>query len=213
MRPWGSLNRIAVVVVAVLLSGVPIFVLRGLSWPCGVQHAQITNDESVLRNYEPRARNDSTASSAAASDSSRRILVLYQITATGMWQDIVRDQVTKLIFSGLYERLSFVHCAVAGAAPNATEEARLVVTGYGSKFTVVGLRAPPTISLSIASMHNLTDTDRVLVMSTYGAAEVANSDAAHAAYLWRTLMEYKLIKDYHHCLQLLHQADIVCEPG
>lgn len=193
MRPRTTFSGVAITSVVVLLCVVPLSVLRGLSWPRGVHQAWLTANAARLRGDEPLAPvNGTTAHSAAAADSART-LVLYHITVSGRWQETVRDQVTKLIFSGLYERLSLVHCTVAGAAHNATAEARLYLSSYGSKFTAVGLSGRPTISRSIASMHDLTATDRVLVMSTWGAASAAASEAAADAYLWRTLMEYKLI--------------------
>lgn len=149
----------------------------------------------------------STAVSAAAAGANR-ILVLYHITAHGNWQAIVDDQATKLIYSGLYAQLSRVHCAVYGASPSAASDAATLLSGYGRKFEVVGLSGLPSVSQSIASL-DMDATDRILFLSTYGAAAPAGSPAAHAAFLWRTLMEYSLVKDYRRCLLKLRKKDIV----
>lgn len=114
---------------------------------------------------------------------SGRTLVLYQITAVGTWPDIVRDQITKMVFSGLYAQVTDVHCTVFGSSPNATSDVSEVVNTYGSKFRVVGLPGAPNVLGSIASIGGLTATDRVLFLSTYGAEELEPSAAAHDAFL------------------------------
>lgn len=142
-----------------------------------------------------------------------RIVVLYHIRAEGNWENIVRDQVTKLVFSGLYARLSLVHCLVLSPLPGAALEVENYLSGYGNKFTVLELPEPPTILQSIASIRNVTLSDRILFLSNFGTAKEEGTAAATAAFLWRTKMEYELIKDYRKCLQLLLQTDIVGAPS
>ena len=209
MRPRASRNGFAITAVVVLLCVVHNSLLRRLSWPRGVQPAWLTANSARLRDDDPCSSWSGSTAHSAATPGCARILVLYQITASGQWQDIVRDQVTKLIFSGLYEHISFVHCTVAH---NKTAEVQLYLSGYGNKFTVMELSETPTISRSIASMHNLTAADRVLVLSTWGEHSPAANESAFSAYLWRTLIEYELVKDFKRCLQLLHETDVVGKP-
>lgn len=142
-----------------------------------------------------------------------RIVVLYHIRPEGNWENIVKDQVTKLVFSGLYAQLSLVHCLVLSPLPGTALTVEKYLHGYGSKFTVLELPESPTISQSIASIGNVTLGDRILFLSNYGTAEVEGTSAATAAFLWRTKMEHELIKDYHKCLQLLLHTDIVGAPS
>ena len=136
----------------------------------------------------------------------KRLLVVYDITIEGDWQFIVRDQITKLIFSGLFQKLSFIHCRVVGASPNAAAEAAEYLSQFGSKFSITGMSAASTTSQSIAHHKDITADDWVLYLSTYGTADTGD---AEAAFLWRSFMEYKVVKEHEACLQHLGQADIV----
>lgn len=185
------------IIFATVLIVFPIVLLSGLTEPFQQSKTWV------------RITNKHFGAASLADSDSGRTLVLYQITSEGEWQNIVRDQVTKLIFSGLYAELSLVHCTVFGASPNASSDAQTYLSGYGSKFRVVGMPGPPTVSQSIASLStDLTASDRVLFLSTYGAGP-EDSETGKAAFHWRTLMEYKLIKGYRECLQMLRQRDIV----
>ena len=201
-----ALNRVAITIFAVVM----MLVWRGVQNPHNMQRAQLQLRTNISA---AGIRVDEQWNHSSAIPGSGRVLVLYHITAVGAWEDIVRDQVTKLIFSGLYTQVDYVHCTVEGVAHSATSEAELYLSGFGKNFRVVRLPAPPTLLLSIASVHSLTATDRVLLMSTHGDAASNASEAGDAAYLRRTLVEYKLIKEYRQCLHLLRQTDSVGAPS
>ena len=142
-----------------------------------------------------------------------RIVVLYQISTDGNWQNIVNDQLTKLVYSGLYAEVSLFYCTAYGSSPVSASLAEEYLQGYGNKFTVVGSREPPTASQSLASIRNLTASDRILYLSTHGTTVSEGTPAAEIAFHWRTEMEYQLIKDYRRCLLLLRQTDVISAPS
>lgn len=140
-----------------------------------------------------------------------QILVLYQITAGEHWQYIVEDQFMKLMFSGLYPQLSRIYCTVSSSFPNGTELISEVLSGFGSKFSIIELPEEYSLSEAIATMTNLTFTDRVLFLSTYGANSEVDSTAYERDFQRRTFMEYEMIKNHQQRLDELLDNGIVGE--
>ena len=83
---------------------------------------------------------NSTAVSATGttSDDDRgpRVVLFHHIVAMNQWQHVVRDQLSKVVWSGLYDRMdvSYVTCSASSeeAAANCTE----LVESFGAKFRV-----------------------------------------------------------------------------
>jgi len=141
-----------------------------------------------------------------------RILILYHITAGEEWQNIVEDQAMKLMFSGLYYQLSRVHCTVSSSISNGTAQVSEVLSGYGSKFSVTEVPDDFQLSQSVATASNLTITDRVLFLSTYGADTAGNSTAYEEVHhQQRFFMEYEMIKNYRQRLDELRNNGFVGE--
>lgn len=125
--------------------------------------------------------------------------VVYHICATGPWEGIVRDQLTKLVFSGLYECLAAVHCCISG--PEATR-VPAVVTEYGSKVRVehVDPEDDTYERMTLTRMRQWVEPDdRVLYIHTKG---VTKPDSL-CVYHWRFFMEYYLVHRWRECVSAL----------
>ena len=128
------------------------------------------------------------------------IRVFYHVCAVGpLWESIVRDQLTKVVFSGLYDAMASFHCYVCG--PEAAAAAALVAQ-YGDKFRVERV-APDDATyerLTILSIpSHVRPGDKILYFHTKG---VTKPDNGHV-YYWRALMEYHLIARWRECVALL----------
>ena len=147
-----------------------------------------------------------------------RILVLYQINVEDNWQNIVEDQIMKLMFSGLYQQLDRIFCSVStlSSSPILDEFAQVsqLLSGFGSKFSVFDLPGGFNITRSIATVSNLTATDHVLFISTQSslggyAAENKTSEELTHQLMWRNFMEYEMIKCHRQRRTELRHRNIV----
>lgn len=129
-----------------------------------------------------------------------RIVVFYHVCATGPdWEAIVRGQVTRLIFSGLYRAARAVHCFVSGPHAHA---AAAVLSDHGSK-VVVETVAPEDVSferLTLTRMpHLVQPADRVLYMHSKGVTKPGSAGVRD----WSLFMEYHLVHGWRACMDVL----------
>lgn len=134
------------------------------------------------------------------------VRVVYHVCALNHWESIVRDQASKLLFSGLYDAAIAIHCVCVG--PEAKRAAALLPE-FGAKFRIEAC-SPEDRSAERLTLRHLsrlvTPADKVLYMHTKGVTKLPPS---LEVYWWAFYMEYYLIRKFKQCLDLLDQNDVV----
>ena len=69
--------------------------------------------------------------------SSCRIFIFHHIYVDNNWREIVMDQLAKIVFSGLYDRLTAVYSTLSGRDGTALIAAEQLITSFGAKFFVL----------------------------------------------------------------------------
>jgi len=122
---------------------------------------------------------------------------------------ILKDQVTKIIFSGLYQNVDSIKCFLAGE-PEHIDSVDNFLKESGDKFKIEE-KGPNDSSFERFTLSKIpkyiTDGDKFLYLHTKGVSE-KHADNENV-YWWRTRMEYNLIHRYDHCLKMLDEYDIV----
>ncbi len=132
--------------------------------------------------------------------------VFYHICAMNHWESVLRDQASKLLFSGLYDVAEAIHCFCTG--PEA-RRASVVVQHFGKKFCVEACDPEDKSGerFTLMNIHKfISPHDSVLYIHTKGVTKLPPSENV---FFWNLYMEYHLIKHYQLCLEVLHQADVV----
>jgi len=140
------------------------------------------------------------------------IYVFYHIYCEKPTLDIVRDQTTKMIWSGLYAKATQIYCFLAGAK-DAIAEIEAYIQTLPEKFKIQarGVDDKSYERLTLNSIKDLvTDADKFLYLHTKGVTRThEKGPAADCVTLWRTYMEYYLIALHKRCLEKLADHDIV----
>lgn len=133
------------------------------------------------------------------------VKVFYHVCAVGPWEAIVRDQLAKIHFSGLYDAVEYVACFVAGPEAQRAVE---VLREYGAKVAVHACEPGDTSyeRLTLLGMHKLVRPgDKLLYMHSKGVTKGNSQKVLH----WRQCMEHALVKSWQRCVDLLEVADAV----
>lgn len=69
--------------------------------------------------------------------SSCRIFIFHHIYVDNNWREIVMDQLAKIVFSGLYDRVTAVYSTLSGRDGTAIIAAEHLITSFGAKFFVL----------------------------------------------------------------------------
>lgn len=138
--------------------------------------------------------------------------VFYHIYCDKTTLDIVRDQVMKMIYSGLYAEVKQIYCFLAGSKSGIAQ-----IEGYfqtlPQKFKIQkrGVDDRTYERFTLNSIKDLvTDADKFLYLHTKGVTRTyQKGPAAECVTLWRNYMEYYLIALYKKCLEKLVDHDVV----
>ena len=135
------------------------------------------------------------------------IKIFYHIYCNNSTEKVVHDQLTKLMFSGLYHTANELHCFLTGEW-NIMERVETLIHTFGDKYKITKKVANDTtyerFTLSeISSM--IVPEDKILYFHTKGITKPTN----HNVYDWRTYMEFFLMSRHQECLQLLDHYDTV----
>lgn len=134
------------------------------------------------------------------------VKVFYHVCATGpAWEAVVRDQLAKVHWSGLYDAAETVHVWVSG--PGA-EACRAVLWEYGAKIVIEACLPEDTSfeRLTLLGMRPLVrHDDKLLYLHSKGVTKDNRTRVLH----WRQFMEHALVKQWRRCLDLLEVADVV----
>jgi len=135
--------------------------------------------------------------------------IFYHIYCNQYTMPILKDQITKILFSGLYEHIHSVKCFLAGEEQHIAKAATFLKES-GKKFIIedVGPDDKSFERFTISKIPRyITDADRFLYLHTKGVSDKHASN--DNVYWWRTWMEYNLIHRYKYCLEMLGAHDIV----
>ena len=148
------------------------------------------------------------------------IIVYYHITLLKNWETIVREQCTRIIFSGLYNTVESVRCYAIDIDGDRSEKCLELLQSFGRKFLLKGIERSGTEWVTLKNIrHEGNEDDLVLYIHTKGvtrydtteyeipsAKNAGESESFTVPSLydniqdWRDLMELFLIGHYKRCL-------------
>ena len=138
--------------------------------------------------------------------------VFYHIYCDSTTLEIVRDQVMKMIYSGLYAEVKQIYCFLAGGK-TAIDQISSYIETLPVKFKIQkkGVDDKSYERLTLNSIKDLvTDADKFLYLHTKGVTRTHEKGrAAECVTLWRNYMEYYLIALHKKCLAKLADHDVV----
>lgn len=134
------------------------------------------------------------------------IKVFYHVCAMNHWEAVVREQMTALLFSGLYDACERVHCFVAGPSADACKAA---LERYGGKVAATARPLDTTYErLTLNAMRNeglVAPNDRVFYMHSKGVTKPGQPNVDD----WRFFLMHNLVKEWRTCVRLLDAHDAV----
>jgi len=138
--------------------------------------------------------------------------IFFHIYCNQSTVNIVGDQVTKIIFSGLYKDVDKIYCFLAGSAA-AIHEVKTFIATLPSKF-VVQAEGVDDGSYERFTLHKiadmLKDSDKFLYIHSKGVSRSHEKNKlSSVVYLWRNYLEYFMIAHYRDCLEKLKKFDVV----
>jgi hypothetical protein len=146
------------------------------------------------------------------SDKPPQVYIFYHIFCNSNTDTVVRDQVTKILFSGLYDDVSKIFCYLTGKK----EDVAIVETFLKTlpkKFVIqeIGIDDKSFERFTLNKIKDIVhDKDKFLYIHSKGVTHTPNEiEGSGKVYLWRTYMEYYLIRHYKKCLEKLDTHDIV----
>ena len=123
--------------------------------------------------------------------------------------DIVRDQISKLHFSGVYKRCDAIFCFLLGPSPDSI---RSLLASAGTKFRVQRQSLVDPSAAEASERFTLTAIaplirphDKFLYLHSKGVTRPANERVR----AWRELMEYHLMTRMEECIAALDTCDVV----
>lgn len=136
-----------------------------------------------------------------------KIYVFYHIFCSPHTLARVKDQCTKLLFSGLYSRVDAIYCCFAGDETYFSQ-IESFLKSYGKKFQIHVKKANDTSfeRLTLYAMREiLKPEDKCLYFHTKGVTK----PHLEQIYYWNTYMEYFLMRHHERCIQDLDTYDVV----
>ena len=145
-----------------------------------------------------------------------KIYVYYHIALLNNWESIVKEQCSRLLFSGLYKRLESIRCYAIDPTGNNEEKCRRLLKKYGKKFSLEGISREGDEWFTLKHLENgIDEEDKVLYIHSKGVTRYNTttynintcdfdiSDLYENICDWRDLMEFYLIKNFNKCLTIL----------
>jgi len=133
--------------------------------------------------------------------------IFYHVFCNKNTYDILEDQTNTIISSGLYDKITAIYCCLVGE-PEYIASIKDYLGGLGEKFKILAEgpddKTYERFTLEKIKKH-VNDTDKFLYIHTKGVGKPGD----RSVYLWRTWMEYFLIRKYQTCLDQLDTYDIV----
>lgn len=143
--------------------------------------------------------------------SAGRVLIFYHIFCNEHTLEVVRDQMMKIIFSGLFDRVDKIYCFITGKR-GMIDPVKSFLESLPAKCEVkdIGIDDKTFERFTLSRIKGLVHpNDKFLYMHSKGVTRSSNVDEADGVFYWRTYIEYYLIKNYAKCLEMLNNHDVV----
>lgn len=140
------------------------------------------------------------------------VKVFYHVTAKGGYREIIRQQMSGVILSGLYNKAAVIHVYVTAETSEDLTAASELLENFGGKVKVMEQ------SLNVTRMERITlenigrlvqPQDKVFYMHSKGLSYDANSEIGMNAFWWSLFMQYHLVQGHAKCIALLDSHDVV----
>jgi len=137
--------------------------------------------------------------------------IFYHICCTDSAFGIVNDQITKIIYSGLYDKVTKIYCCLVGVNPYILHDISCILEQHGNKFAILAYGQNDTTyeRFTLTKIKELVQpADKILYLHTKGVTHTESVPRLSVAS-WRNMMEYFLIGRYEQCLADLDTHDAV----
>lgn len=136
-----------------------------------------------------------------------KIYIFYHIYCNKNTLEIVKDQINKIIFSGLYESCNNIYCFLTGEETyiNLCQD---YIQNCGKKFSIeaIGVNDTTYERFTLLKIKKyITENDKLFYFHSKGVTKASNQYITD----WRNVMEYFLIGQYKMCLKELDDYDTV----
>jgi hypothetical protein len=135
------------------------------------------------------------------------IYVFYHVFCNENTMPIMKDQVMKMLFSGLYKSVNSIYVFLTGNE-NIINQARTFIEKCGKKFII----ETPGINDTTYERYTLTKIkskikadDKFLYIHDKGTTKANNENV----FWWRTWMEYYLMVKHKECIDSLNNYDVI----
>jgi hypothetical protein len=139
-----------------------------------------------------------------------KVYVFYHIYCNKNTLDVVKEQTSTIIDSGLYERVDAIYCFLTGSAEDIDTVSKYIST-LSAKF-IIKATGVDDMSYERFTLNKITETiqenDKFLYIHTKGVASLHPSKNDNII-LWRKYMQYQLIERFQECLDGLDTYDVV----
>lgn len=135
------------------------------------------------------------------------IYIFYHIFCNQLTIFTLKDQIAKIIYSGLYAKVTQIFCFVTGYPPF-VDQCLTFLQSAGNKINITQISYCDTTGerFTILCIKDyITPDDKILYMHTKGVTKPFDEPV----YSWRALIEYQLIANHNKCLELLNSYDTV----
>lgn len=137
-----------------------------------------------------------------------KVYIFYHIYCNGSTERIVRDQIAKIIFSGLYDRVDKIHVFLTGSREH-VDIIQTYILSSGNKWNIADVGIDDTTYERFTLLkikHYIRPEDKFLYIHSKGVTK------AHAwehpnIWDWRVLMEYFLMYKHELCIESLEDHD------
>lgn len=143
------------------------------------------------------------------------IKVFYHIYCVpGVTDAIVHDQLTKLVFSGVYRTADHIYVGLVGPDDATLDvlEDRLKMFGHKIQVIARGVGDQTYERFTFRAMLTqglVKPDDKILYMHSKGVTRTAHEHEKHVVWMWRTFMEYEMFTRHLECIRLLDAWDTV----
>jgi len=136
-----------------------------------------------------------------------KIYIFYHIYCNQYTLEVIKDQINKIIFSGLYDSCNNIYCFLTGEE-NYINICDDYIKGCGNKFSIedIGINDKSYERFTLLKIKKyINKNDKFLYFHSKGITKANDQYVTD----WRNAMEYFLIYKYKDCLKELDDHDTV----
>lgn len=145
-----------------------------------------------------------------------KIKIFFHIAAIHRYTEIIAERMTRLIFSGLYDRSEGIYCFIMSPTQETLEEAQEFLRGFGTKIVIANTTLDCSLyeRFTLLGLQKYIQTgDYLLYLHTKGVTTLLSGrpmeDRIRNIYYWVLFMDYWLIFKYKTCLMELETHDVI----